>query len=138
MFGTVLQNVKGSIMSGISACAMLFIFFGLSAVSAQMDGSQIENKADSQTTEAENMVPLCNARHEGQLSCQANRVCACVHSGAVPARGLPDRWHWDCAITRPQCEQPAADGGGYLDPALWPVIIDRRDDKKKHRPRPPQ
>ncbi len=76
-------------------------------------------------------VPLCNAEHEGRLSCQANRVCACIYDQAVPARGLPDRWRWDCALTRPPCEQPAADGGDYRDPSFWPLIIDRQD--REHR-----
>jgi len=47
--------------------------------------------------------PICTAQLEGQVSCQGNRLCECVHASAVPARGLPDRWRWDCSIKRPKC-----------------------------------
>lgn len=85
-----------------------------------------EGKGPAQPALSE-VTPICSPDHEGRLSCQANRVCICDYEQAVPARGLPDRWLWDCSITRPQCEQPPADGGEYLDPAQWPLIIDRRD-----------
>lgn len=49
-------------------------------------------------------APICRAELEGQVACQANRVCECTYRQAVPARGLPDRWAWDCGIKRPHCE----------------------------------
>lgn len=80
--------------------------------------------------------PMCEARTEGQLVCQANRQCACVHAQAVPARNLPERWHWDCGITRPACTTvpeslaPLPHGSGNL-----PVIVDVDDDRHESRDR---
>ncbi|WP_150000959.1 hypothetical protein [Iodidimonas gelatinilytica] len=87
--------------------------------------------------------PLCTAQQEGLLSCQANRICECIHANAVPAQGLPARWRWDCSIKRPQCEQPPADlgqnPGQNLDLSDWPVIIDYEHEhghkNKADRPR---
>lgn len=81
---------------------------------------------------------LCEAGTQGQLSCQANRQCVCVHAQAVPARNLPDRWHWDCGIARPSCEvvseslAPLPHHSGSL-----PVIVDIDEDRRTGRNRPP-
>ncbi|MGF1607542.1 MAG: hypothetical protein ACFB22_14525 [Rhodothalassiaceae bacterium] len=58
-------------------------------------------------------APICRAELEGQLSCQANRVCECVFATAVPARGLPDRWRWNCSILRPRCRVVPPDTQDY-------------------------
>lgn len=86
--------------------------------------------------------PLCEARTEGSLSCQANRQCVCIHAQAVPARNLPERWRWDCGIARPACETvpeslaPLPHGSGSL-----PVIVDVDEDRHgagdRRRDRPP-
>ncbi|MBK5920260.1 hypothetical protein CCR80_04300 [Rhodothalassium salexigens] len=85
-------------------------------------------------------APVCRAELEGQLSCQANRVCECGFRQAVPARGLPDRWVWDCGITRPRCRsvpaeiqefrgQPIPHGAygpsGYLPPNVF-ITVDEQ------------
>ena len=75
-------------------------------------------------------VPACDAAHEGQLSCQANRACECVFSRAVPARHLPDRWHWDCGIERPACSVTPESLAPQGTPAV-PVIVDVDHAKKK-------
>lgn len=64
-------------------------------------------------------VPLCRAAVEGQLSCQANRVCECQFETAIPARRLPDRWRWDCSILRGFCQVTAPDSGTttQIDPS---------------------
>lgn len=95
--------------------------------------------------------PICRAQIEGQLSCQANRVCECVFSRAVPARGLPDRWRWDCSILRPMCRIVPPDTGRrddfmdysdflILNPAgeIVDRVVDgrvRREDRRRRRDR---
>lgn len=61
-------------------------------------------------------APICRAELEGQLSCQANRVCECVFSLAIPARRLPDRWRWDCGVNRGFCRMEPADSLAGFDP----------------------
>lgn len=75
--------------------------------------------------------PACLAEREGTLSCQAGRVCQCLFKSAVPARGLPDRWIWDCDIKRPACETTPASPGleGVAPPEA--IVIERRDDKSR-------
>ena len=75
-------------------------------------------------------VPACDAAHEGQLSCQANRVCECVFSRAVPARHLPDRWHWDCGIERSACTVTPESLAPHGTPAV-PYIVDVDRARKK-------
>ncbi|MFQ5347731.1 MAG: hypothetical protein ACE5ED_07790 [Rhodothalassiaceae bacterium] len=77
-------------------------------------------------------VPACDAAHEGQLSCQANRVCECVFSRAVPARHLPDRWHWDCGIERPACSVTRESLAPHATPAV-PYIVDVEHGRQKKK-----
>ncbi len=70
---------------------------------------------------------LCAAETEGQLACMANRVCSCQFQPAVPAKGLPDRFAWDCGILRPVCEQPPADYQSGYTPYPYAVGIDEKD-----------
>ncbi|MEE8371624.1 MAG: hypothetical protein V3R73_05700 [Sphingomonadales bacterium] len=72
----------------------------------------------------------CTAETEGQLTCQANRVCECVFKGAELGRKLPARWIWDCGIKRPICEHSPAEVEKPLAP-LPPVIIDAGKDRRK-------
>ncbi len=46
----------------------------------------------------------CTSEVEGQLTCQANKVCECKFMRGSTMTGRPDRWAWDCSILRPQCE----------------------------------
>jgi len=74
--------------------------------------------------------PLCSAQIEGQVSCQANRLCECEFAPAVPARGLPARWRWDCAITRPECVVTPESLAPHDLHGTYPTVIDvnRHDD----------
>lgn len=72
----------------------------------------------------------CTAETEGQLTCQANRVCECVFKGAELGRKLPARWIWDCGIKRPICEHSPAEVEKPLAP-LPPVIIDAGKERRK-------
>lgn len=77
--------------------------------------------------------PVCSAEHDGALSCQAGKSCRCVMMPAVPARGLPARWAFDCGVNRPACDiAPAGiDAAPYVTPGT--VILDRRDKDRKKR-----
>ncbi len=86
-------------------------------------------------------APACDAAHEGQLSCQANRVCECVFSRAVPARHLPDRWRWDCGIARSACTVTPESLAPHGTPAV-PYIVDvdrarkrKETDEEENPPR---
>lgn len=81
-------------------------------------------------------APECTAKLEGQITCQSNRMCECVHKSAVPARNLPDRWAWDCGIQRQSCDVSPASPGVEAD-ILPPVIVDKsgRDDERHDRRR---
>lgn len=72
-------------------------------------------------------APQCTAGLEGQLSCQANRLCRCRLAPAVKARGLPARWAWDCSIKRPHCVVPPESLAPH--PAIYPdVHVFEHDD----------
>lgn len=73
----------------------------------------------------------CSARTEGQLTCQANKQCACGHRPADAAAGLPARWAWDCGIMRPRCTATPADTSGEGGYPLPPVIVDQ-SGKRDH------
>jgi len=75
--------------------------------------------------------PLCSAQIEGQVSCQGNRLCECEFAPAVPARGLPARWRWDCAITRPQCVVTPESLAPHDLHGAYPAVIDV--DRDNHR-----
>ncbi len=69
-------------------------------------------------------APRCDAAHEGIVACFANVLCLCRFHPGDAARKLPDRFAWDCGITRPQCHLPPAEltpGDPYATP---PVIVD--------------
>jgi len=73
--------------------------------------------------------PICAARIEGQVSCQANRLCECEFAPAVPARGLPARWRWDCSIKRPECVVTPESLAPHDHHGPVPAIVDvERDD----------
>lgn len=73
---------------------------------------------------------VCSAQTEGQMTCQANRQCRCLHRPAASSSGLPARWAWDCGIMRPRCEVTPAEAGEGAYP-LPPVIIERREGNKE-------
>ena len=54
-------------------------------------------------------LPACGPAREGQVACQANRLCACRFERGGSLAGRPDRWAWDCGALRPDCQPPPAD-----------------------------
>lgn len=88
--------------------------------------------------------PRCDAAHEGITACFANVLCICRFHPGDAARKLPDRFAWDCGITRPQCALPPADLTPIDPYAVPPVIVDvdhpageRREDREPESA-PPQ
>ena len=89
-------------------------------------------------------APRCDAAHEGIVACFANVLCLCRFHPGDAARKLPDRFAWDCGITRPQCQQPPADLTPTDPYAMPPVILDlddhhadsTEDDEDTHTPPP--
>jgi len=80
-------------------------------------------------------APQCTAALEGQLSCQANRLCKCRLAPAVAARDLPARWAWDCSIKRPRCVVTPESVAPH--PAITPNILAvERDDHADKDDRP--
>ncbi|RMF73825.1 MAG: hypothetical protein D6740_03180 [Alphaproteobacteria bacterium] len=69
-------------------------------------------------------APRCDAAHEGIVACFANVLCLCRFHPGDAARKLPDRFAWDCGITRPQCHLPPADLTPVDPYAVPPVIVD--------------
>lgn len=87
---------------------------------------------DSAVTFPLPQAPECTAALEGQISCQSNRMCECVHKSAVPAQDLPDRWAWDCGIQRQSCEVAPA-SPGVEEQVLPPVYVEESDrDRDGH------
>ncbi len=69
-------------------------------------------------------APRCDAAHEGIVACFANVLCLCRFHPGDAARKLPDRFAWDCGLTRPQCHLPPADLTPVDPYAVPPVIVD--------------
>ena len=97
---------------------------GAATVLAVMAVSSAARAQSSGPPEAA-VVPQCSAQAEGTLSCQANRQCECTYFQAVPARGLPARWRWDCSILRAQCDVVPESASSYHGDLPAAVGIDR-------------
>ena len=88
-------------------------------------------------------APRCDAAHEGIVACFANVLCLCRFHPGDAGRKLPDRFAWDCGLTRPQCQLPPADLVPVDPYASPPVIVDlghppeETDDHDDDNP-PPQ
>lgn len=103
----------------IATIALTLLVTGLALPATAQDDST----PDARTTPAF----ACTAETEGQLTCQANRRCECVHKAADKGRGLPARWAWDCGILRGACEVTPADLNENAT-ALPPVIVEHDPD----------
>ena len=93
---------------GLLFIVLLAALFTLSILSA---AHSQEEKASSRADEIRARVEdkttpafACSPEVEGQLTCQANKVCECKFLRGSTMTSRPDRWAWDCSILRPQCE----------------------------------
>lgn len=71
---------------------------------------------------AEPVRPLfsCAQETQGQVACQANKLCVCQKSETDGAE-----FRWDCGILRPQCEVTPASVGAEHPTYPLSVGIDR-------------
>ncbi len=110
--------------------AVLVVAAGADAAQAAQESSsgrgESPQAASSAATPAgpEGPAPRCDAAHEGIVACFANVLCLCRFHPGDAARKLPDRFAWDCGITRPQCALPPADLTPRDPYATPPVIVD--------------
>lgn len=47
--------------------------------------------------------PSCTVEIEGQTACMAGKLCECRFERGGQLTGRPDRFVWDCGVTRPMC-----------------------------------
>ena len=99
---------------------------------AQESKPETDAKAAAQAAAPPPAGPLCAARIEGQVSCQGNRLCECEFAPAVPARGLPARWRWDCSINRPECVVTPESLAPHDLHGAYPAVIDVDRDDDHH------
>lgn len=107
------------------------LLFLTAAALAQESKPEDHSPAAAQAVAPPPAGPLCTAQIEGQVSCQANRLCECEFAPAVPARGLPARWRWDCSINRPECVVTPESLAPHDLHGAYPAVIDVDRDRRR-------
>ena len=104
--------------------ALAMLFAAAARAQQQPPASETAPEAAPEAAPAAAEPPRCDAAHEGITACFANVLCLCRFHPGDAARRLPDRFAWDCGITRPQCALPPADLTPVDPYAVPPVIVD--------------